>query len=95
MEIKTYSIKDISKVGFPAVIRSAVDDGIVLITKNRLMTAMIIPTTVSGMRKFLDVISKEMEKDTTVSDELKDIFFLYQQFLNRNLPIVSDSKPLQ
>lgn len=103
MEIKTYGITEANKRGLSGVVKDSERDGLVMLRRDSIPVALIVPLNLVGLKKFFDIFSDAIATDIKmdkVPEELKAYTEVLTTFIAMskqyiNLPIVSDSKPLQ
>lgn len=61
MKIPDYSIREVQTMGISKIIKSSEENGVVVITKNHIPSAMIVPLTKVGFLKYISVFRELLE----------------------------------
>lgn len=63
MKPKVYGTKEAVKVGLSKLIRDAEESGMVLLQRNNVNTAIILPVSIAGLNAFRKMFSETMTND--------------------------------
>jgi hypothetical protein len=81
--INVYGVKELSQIGVSAMLEATNEDGIAFISKYNQPAAMVLPISMSGIKKAMLKIAKIMEEANNKDEEFAELFNSLFTFLER------------
>jgi hypothetical protein len=79
-DIITYGITEANNRGISGVVKDSEENGLVMLKRNKIPVAMIVPLTVPGYVKYIQLLEKLMDIDM-VNKNVPDDFFSISHIL--------------